>query len=820
MSVPSFTHPLCVYVLFHKDSENAAILADYVFRWLRLHDDTGVSGDNTGMGVPVYYRSVVEAPKKEADKVEGRPAEAKVTTGEDKRAASTSKVVPNINWSDSAYNVIVVLSDDKMNVDPHWQQALLALNEECLEKKPRKGGQRKPLADRLIVPVMLNLSLNALAFLGANRDPLRVYDPKDPTVDLTASWGPRLRRGLTELLVRELYKTTAGAPPRLKTFISHAKDGALDQAQAIRDGLLSVSKLEPWFDSNDISAGHPWAAMMKDAAAHATGGLLAVVDPVWPTRPWCRHEAAVARTPRRIETKSVANRKKVVTTREPSPVWSVQPAVVARVAGARWYRLPASVAQLPTIDCTDPIPTRKWIAPLVDRLLLEHLLAEVAHRSAKQYANVKQNYHGIWWYLTFVPDNYTLERLSEHTRHTADDKRADRLAKPDVIIYPGHGLRPVERAELERTAKACISPNVSLAPLERLRFEHGRPTMEQFATLADAATRPAQERTLVGISAGGDSSDVRAAGFGEVHFNDLMLRLTRRLLSDGHRVAYGGTLSKTSNLTTALINAASGWRYDGAFDLDTSLKRQQQEIDQATQALTHPPVMNYAAWPNDDKLDDAQRGSTLGLVGYETFNPHGRYRGLQFDRLSQDDRKALHGRLAGDALTFMRTKLAADCKVRVFFAGKVHGWSGWLPGIAEELVLAAKANQRCVLIGAYGGLTQILVDFLLDSEAKWPEELGWDNVRAAWEKRTSENREKWLAGTYEGERKHRLEELRNDMLELHVRVHTPVSGSGCVNTIFSCELTHFATVSSATEVVNHVARVASDPNTDPKDWLT
>ncbi len=771
---PDIVHPLCVYVLFHQESKVAEKLADYVFRWLRLHDETGVSGDNTGMGVPVYYRSIVK----------------------------DDQVFPKIPWDQADRNVILVLSDDTMNVDPAWQQALDTLHKLCPE--PERGKKLTNAPTRQLVPVMLSLSLNAIAFLAAKRNPLRVYDQSDPPGDNTDRWGPRLRRGLTELLVRDLYNDTSGAPPRLKTFISHAKDGAVQQAQAIRDGLLSVSKIDPWFDSNDVTPGYTWAEPMSTAAAHATGGLIAVVDPVWPTRPWCRHEAAVARTPRRVGHKAVPAKRGRRTGKTPShPIWSVQPAVVARVVGTRWYRLPASVAQLPTFDCSDPMPSLPWIATLVDRLLLEHLLAELTLRYAEKRCATGKVWSGDL-FLTFVPDVFTLEGLA---REVSLDASAGQPSSPSGqgirVLYPGHGLRPVEREELTLTAGALFdrSVKVEFTPLEN-------------ADHPDESKGPC---CMVGISAGGGSDDVRSAGIGDVHFNDLTLRLTRRLLSEKHRVAYGGTLTNDNNITKALISAAQGWRADVGFKVDPD--SQAKQVKAATDALKTPPVINYAAWPHSKEVTEARRASTLGLVGYESFKPRGPYRGVPFDRLSDEERTALAGRLDGDALTAMRAKMATDCRVRVFFAGKVHGWSGWLPGLAEELLAAIEQKQRCVLIGGFGGLTQLLVEFLSKPDSRWPDELTWPRIRDGWSKDKANAHARWLAGTYEGERQRRIQAMETEITALRDGLHGK-EGAKPVPSLNLFELKRFATVSSATAVVNYVARVANEPNTDPKDWLT
>jgi SLOG cluster2 len=99
-------------------------------------------------------------------------------------------------------------------------------------------------------------------------------------------------------------------------------------------------------------------------------------------------------------------------------------------------------------------------------------------------------------------------------------------------------------------------------------------------------------------------------------------------------------------------------------------------------------------------------------------------------------------KLAADALGAMRTKSARVASLRIVVGGKVRGWSGWLPGIAEEVLASLQLREASgaggaghrgyaapfVILGGLGGCAGALADFLVrpeegEAEPLWPESL-------------------------------------------------------------------------------------------------
>lgn len=759
--------PTTVFILFHEKSEEGQWMADFLFRWLRLHRETGLRGDGTSVGLPVYYRSQLKK----------------------KKDGSWSVDPPLEPEKEARHTVVVVMADDHLTTDERWQSALRILADEI----PQTG---KDNPDHVILPVMLARSLDALHFFS-NRDPLRVFDPKDPFPppdweDHFLRRGRRLRRGLTEAMIRLLH---GSVDERLRVFISHAKADGVEVAMRLRDGLASVSKLQPWFDATDLPWGKNASDPMSLAAAQSTGGMIVVLSDAYPNRPWCRREAALARTPRLIETKLRPAGKGRKPTGSVERLYEVQPTVIARVAGSDWTRIPPSITQAPMFGWPSrssiPSPSeaeavaepsfaaivgglerkvershasleKAALGEVVDRLLLELLLAKILQlRVLNPPRPIESGVHPI--YLNFLPDAWTLQQIRD-------------LEKPGSrrleFVYPGHGFLSMEREEIHETARSLFPPTRArrsppkLIPLDAL---------DEFDF--DASELP--ESLLVGLSAGGKEEDVRQAGIGMTHVDDLMVRITQRLLQEGHRVAYGGALTNMkANLTKAVLEAASAFVAGNSF----------AEVDGAenvphgqNQRLDRPPVVNYAAWPYTKFITTEIRGRQLGLCGFELVEP------LAFGEKRKDDPsfpaaaevEASEAFWTSEALTRMRAKMAEDCEARILFAGTTFGWAGGLPGIAEELLEAfrGKATRRILLIGGFGGCADHLVEFLIDKKAPWPSEFGWEAQWNWWKaNRDKEKQDRWLAGMDEEKRKTELLKLRDDFESLRDEIHAKPNG--------------------------------------------
>lgn len=616
-----------------------------------------------------------------------------------------------------------------------------------------------------ILPVMADRSFTALGAFSELHNPIRIWHPADQPPgrkpaeeadaeakrawrERNAAWSRkralRLRRALTETMVRDLDEASwlrrrarqpAARPGRLKVFISHAKADGDAIAQLIRDGLASVSKLEPWFDQNDLQAGKVWAAPMEAAAGGSSGGMIAVVTDAYPSRPWCWREASAARTPVTLWTGDPDD----VDGGSPARprVFSVLPAVAVHVAERSWTRTPPSLANVPRIGWP-PKPPRpekgetgvelaghrsleQWqdlmkarVADIVDRLLLELLMHRVFHLRVRSLSRPAPSATA---FIDCPPD----ARILGHVQKELG--RLEPATPPKELIYPGHGLRSAEREELTENARGIV-PGLSVISIEQLQLRRARERREAEERLFP----PPAARPLIGLSAGGSDTDLLDRGLSLGHVDDFTVRLTRLLLQNGFRIAYGGALQLANtrhNLTQAVLDAARGWKdgspgewgYRGAAEAEGS------EPDLAVDPLEYPPVVNYAAHDYYRDITTAVEGEHAGIARFVPI----------------DSGDGVEAHRTPDSLTKMRKRMAGDCDGRIVCGGRVHGASGWLPGIAEEVLASARHNQadpgaiRPVLVlTGLGGCAELVGDVLEGpkpeqslAELSWVKELEW-----------------------------------------------------------------------------------------------
>jgi hypothetical protein len=666
--------PLTLYVLFHPASNEARDLADHLHDWFRLKQD---DGDGTEAGLPIWYRSCI------------------------KQEEQGWRLTPGIPWDEARLNVLIVLADDQMVADPSWREALQAELDDIPD-----GGRN------LVLPAPIDWSAYRLGFLFGTRNRLPAGTPRlDEEPDGVAPGddeGKRqraarildrareLRRAATEAVTRQLRAVDGTvAPPNLDVFLSHAKADGAPIAERIRDGLADFGQLKTWYDANDLAPGYAWDPPMRAAVEGGTAALISVVTDAYPTRPWCRAEVNLARTPAELDLGLGS---------ETIRAFTVQPSVAVTRRRERWSRPMAQLAQVPHLGWPEQEhAVSRRIEDVVDRLLLESLLVHFYRSYAPELAreHLEEGYQIAL--LTWVPDPWSLAHVRGQLLEAGGDW---------VLAYPGHGLRTAERRELSDLLEILDGPACEGNATFRLVSQ------ERLGQL-DLAPLPSPVR--VALSAGGTTHDLEPAGIGVRHLDDLMVRLTRRLLEVGARVVYGGTLANyRANLTQALIDTARGW---------DALQSEPQPDDAARPRaratdLFDTPFTNFSSWPYDRFIGTRQRADLAGICTFVVVPDSSPVPSSQGD-LS----KPAHARLAADALTQMRHASTQDAHLRVVMGGKIRNWSGWVPGIAEEVACSLEAGQLPLIIGGFGGCAGELARFLGDPAVLWPESLSLDDAR-------------------------------------------------------------------------------------------
>jgi hypothetical protein len=401
--------PVVVYIVHHPECAQAEWLAARLFRWFRLGD---LPGDAAAAGLPVYYR----------------------------RQQKENRIQPEFCWQEADLNVILLLVDDHMVVDAAWRGAVIALTKAVSEWQGGDSSQRP-----LLLPVALHGSFYQLRPLYEHFNPVNLLNLTAPQMEAA------LRRAATEAITRRLRGVLSPQehPPPLNVFLSHAKRDGTHIAEQLRDGVRSFGQLVAWYDANDLSYGGDWASPMQLAVSQGTAAMVATVTDAYPTRPWCRREAALARTPRPIDGAPCAD--------DGVPrVWAVQPVVAVHQPGAAWVRGLPMLAGVPRIGWDERCPD-EITAQIVDRLVLEMLLAHTHRRVALALARaLAVQQPGLCW-ITWVPDTWTLIALR--------DQLTDRPVQR--VIYPGHGLSTAEVDEL-KPALHTFGKDVELTTYEEM----------------------------------------------------------------------------------------------------------------------------------------------------------------------------------------------------------------------------------------------------------------------------------------------------------------------------------------------------------------
>ena len=192
----------------------------------------------------------------------------------------------------------------------------------------------------------------------------------------------------------------------------------------------------------------------------------------------------------------------------------------------------------------------------------------------------------------------------------------------------------------------------------------------------------------VGVSIS-ESPDMRFFGLSNGHLKDAMAGYAIYLLSSGATLAYGGDL-----------------RDRGFTRLMFELVLRYQPGQEA--------VRNYLAWPvhatmnakEIRELDGALQGfARLILVTPDGHPmPCGEHRTVPPSAV--DDKAWRVG------LTAMRELMCAQTDARIVLGGRLEGYKGAMPGIAEETLLAIEAKQPVFLVGGFGGCARAIAETL------------------------------------------------------------------------------------------------------------
>lgn len=237
--------------------------------------------------------------------------------------------------------------------------------------------------------------------------------------------------------------------------------------------------------------------------------------------------------------------------------------------------------------------------------------------------------------------------------------------------------------------------NEELEVLERIANQMGRSIF--FCTpMANATENLDLHEKQIGISVA-DSADIAHLGLGEYMLKDLMIELTRHILKANGYLIYGGDL-----------------RRNGYTELFRDLARQYGQKEKAEADVQY--IKNYLHWPTYNNMSKEQQADYLASRIVLINSAPG--------SAVTADEKDLYVPVCSmetnlkwaTSLSQMRLESITDSDARIICGGKVNGFTGFMPGIAEEFMIAYNAKTPIYLIGGFGGCAHVIAT-ILDNKA-------------------------------------------------------------------------------------------------------
>lgn len=199
-------------------------------------------------------------------------------------------------------------------------------------------------------------------------------------------------------------------------------------------------------------------------------------------------------------------------------------------------------------------------------------------------------------------------------------------------------------------------------------------------------------QTAVAISVS-DSTDMSVLGLAEEHLRDAMAEIARHLLAMGARLVYGGDL-RAHGFTELL------------FELVARHRRDADEGDNRPAVLSYLPWPVHSAKPAEEILSLAR--DLHGLAEIHCLDPQGNE--LMLEALQAEPAQPATNEQWSTSLSSMRRILTNVSNARIVLGGRILGFKGQMPGIAEEALCALNAAQPLFILGGFGGCARDIAE--------------------------------------------------------------------------------------------------------------
>lgn len=211
----------------------------------------------------------------------------------------------------------------------------------------------------------------------------------------------------------------------------------------------------------------------------------------------------------------------------------------------------------------------------------------------------------------------------------------------------------------------------------------------------------------IGISVSdSDDEDMLGVGISHRQLEQLSKGLAEKMMGGQAKLIYGGDFRK-DGITTFLLEEARilqdrSKSKEVYYEVNSAWPLYLERSDNTKKWIAEAKgIADIVTHPLPDDLNEI-------IIDNEQFAP-----------VTTSRNRYMRSR----SLTAMRTCMVNRDDARVFACGKTKLYTGCMPGVLEEFLIAYSLHKPIYLLGSYGGVTKKICDFLLGRNRNLPDEL-------------------------------------------------------------------------------------------------
>lgn len=241
-------------------------------------------------------------------------------------------------------------------------------------------------------------------------------------------------------------------------------------------------------------------------------------------------------------------------------------------------------------------------------------------------------------------------------------------------------------------------------------------------------------RPLIAISISHEEQSLLARGYGIDHLKEMLQRLVRPLIRLGFDVAYGGNWQESpDNFTYEILRLIDAEKED-------------QSVTDTSNQTTVGKLFNHVSWPYYLDIDTKTEARWIHCCRIVRVSQD--FAGIPDHQVVPDSDRSLNPDLTmlNAAITLSATRTVVSTglcfnegtpaelaiprlSARIVLGGKTNGFSGFVPGIYEEVSLAIENQIPVYILGGFGGAATDIADALIAEAKDWKDAFSLDRIK-------------------------------------------------------------------------------------------